>query len=243
MTRAKQEVASNPVVGTQKWASLSGTSAGNWAGYANLASNNGNITYDNVMSSWNVSNIPSNSSYSNSDWQNAPKVGMWTGLGGTASSNSGLVQAGTADIATATAQYRFWTEDAPYQNPVYEGPVVNADNQVFVEVTYKGDSSTSYFLENETTGQYSSFANYSPDYSGASADFIVETQGAYLPNFVGTQFSNCSMVWNNGTGTGNFDQQNYEKYIMEDNSGNEMAYPGSIQTSEDGFAVWWNSAT
>lgn len=51
------------------------------------------------------------------------------------------------------------------------------------------------------------------------------------------------MMWNNGTGTGNFDQQNYEKYIMEDNSGNEMAYPGSIQTSADGFAVWWNSAT
>jgi hypothetical protein len=47
MTRAKQEVAPNPVVGTQKWASLSGTSDGNWAGHGNLASNNGNITYDN----------------------------------------------------------------------------------------------------------------------------------------------------------------------------------------------------
>ena len=113
MSRAKHEVAPNPILGRQYIGrplsptfGLSGTSYGNWAGYTDIGSDNGNIKYDNTSANWDVSSIPGDSSYPNNDWKYAPTAGFWTGIGGATSTSDSIIQAGTADIAT-TPQYRF----------------------------------------------------------------------------------------------------------------------------------------
>lgn len=241
MEHATQEVPPNPVLGTENWG-LDGTHNGSWGGYSDLSSNNGGVSYNEVQANWNVSAIPGNSSYPNTDWQSAPKVGMWTGFGGY-NSSYGPVQAGTADIATSTPQYRFWTEDAP-ASPVYEGPVVNADDEVFVDVTWAGNNSADYFLENETTGKYSSFQNSAPYPNFDAADYQTEEQGAYLPDFVSTQFNGCFQFWNSGTSSGYFENYGYDKFNLYDSAtGHELDYPGGIQSSANGFGVYWTSGT
>ncbi|HBQ95236.1 MAG TPA: hypothetical protein DD856_09490, partial [Sulfobacillus sp.] len=245
---AKHEVAPNPILGRQyigrprsQTFGLSGTSYGEWAGYTDIGSDGGNIKHDNTYANWDVSSIPGDSSYANSEWETDPTVGFWTGIGGATSNSDSIIHAGTADIATTIPQYRCWTEDYP-DDPVYEGPVINPEDEVFVEVTYNGDGTTSYFLENTSTGNYSSFTNSTPYYDDTSADFVAEVKGAYLPDFYSTEFTNCSTMWSNGTASGNFDDQAYEKVIMTNSGtsgGTIMAEPGGVNTGNDGFAVDW----
>ena len=237
MAAARNEVPPNPVVGKRPWdwGGLTGyKTTGPWAGYANLASANNDVQYLATSAYWNVSSISGNSNYPSSDWQSAPAVGAWTGIGGT--TNPDVIQAGTADIATSTPQYRFWDEDYP-NAPIYEGPVVNANQQVYVNVSYDGNGQTSYYMENMATGAYSSFENSSPYYSSTSAEFIVEQGGSYLPDFGSISFTSAQDSWP-GVWS-NFDSQNYEEYLMTNSSGTTTAEPGA--PSNDAFSVYWQA--
>ena len=109
------------------------------------------------------------------------------------------MQAGTVSIANSpTPSYRMWYEDYPYNpTPVYNGPVISPGNTVYVSVDYNGNSTADYFLENETTGNYTPVYNVTaPDYDGTSVDYIVEKPASSLPDFGSVPFSNAAFQSN-----------------------------------------------
>jgi hypothetical protein len=239
MEHAKQWVSPNPIPVTRLWGLVGTTGYTNWAGYYTRSADNNGVTYTSVQGMWNVESVPGNGNYQNSDWQNAPVVGFSTGIGGVSSSD--LIQAGTADIATATPEYRFWTEDYPL-DPIFEGPVIKPNQWAYVYIEYEGNGTTYYFLDNSTTGQWSSFINSTPDYSGTSADYVAEMPAGdpYLPDFGNAPYTDAESTTSNGD-TQNFTNQNYWKAIM----GHPwdifpMAEPSS-PGSGDFTVVWLNA--
>jgi len=217
---------------------LTGSEDGPWAGYSAIGSNNGNAAYYDTSAEWNVSSVPGDSSYPNSDWNSneTPAVSAWTGMGGTSNAPSDvIIQAGTEDFATATPEYRFWTEYYP-NKPIYEGPVINAYDAVYVDVEYLGNGQTYYYLENTTTGAYDSFTNATPDYNGSSAEYEVEQNGSFLPDFGDINFTDCQNMWN--TGSGLLNTENYWQDVLINGSGYVMAEPvGNSVNSSGGFSV------
>ena len=110
-----------------------------WAGYEADSQSNSHIGFTQVQATWAASPINGNSNYSTYK-TNDPMVGFWVGLGG--STTTSLVQAGILEVATATPQYRFFTQAAPGQTtPDLRGPVVNAGDEVYVSV-----SASEYYL-------------------------------------------------------------------------------------------------
>jgi hypothetical protein len=128
--------------------------------------------------------VPGDRNYT--DYNNAPAVSLWTGIG-----VSHLMQAGVDSIATATARYKFWTEDYP-QNMIWEGPAISAGQVAYVYTKNIGGNQAYYFLENVTTGAYSAFTNALPFVGSDAANFVIERpRGFYLPSFRSLN------VWNN----------------------------------------------
>ena len=115
------------------------------------------------------------------DYHAAPDASFWTGTG-----TSNVIQAGCDSIATETPQYRCWTEDYP-EGTHWEGPTISPGDSIYVNVNYIGANIADYFIEDETTGVASAFANPVPDVGLDSADFAAEAPGIatgfYLPNY------------------------------------------------------------
>lgn len=234
-----------PHVGTKPIAppsKYSGT-ASYWSGYVALSSNNSDEKYNNTSANWVVPSVTGNPNYPPSTYDStAPRIAFWTGIGGwnTTSPTAPIVQAGVASIATSTPEYRFWTEDYPY-NPVYEGPVINPGDEAYVVISYNTNGTTNYWLEDETTGDTQSFTNSSPYYDGSSADFVSEA-GNHVPQFPSEPFSNCYDGWAGG-GTSALYPQYTTQAIMTDSSGNIEVYPSGINSSTDGFTEYWSSSS
>jgi len=206
-----------------------------WAGYAAHATS----VYD-VSAQW------KQSSY-NEGWDiNPSDPSFWVGMGGVNSAN--LVQSGAdsgANNAGGTSQYEFWVED--YSNDpstngtVWEAkPAVSAGNILYDDVTYQGSTSQA-FLENVSTGQYTTVSFKTPNYDGSTADYINEAvNGTYTDwsSWGSTTFS--SGDFNASSGGGAFGAFPTTKYIMTSNgnsSGTLESSPGSINSSQDGFTV------
>jgi hypothetical protein len=163
----------HPVCGST---SRSAVYSGNWAGRVVPASYRGSGAITAAQSEWRQPAVPGDPKYAS--YNDAPTVSLWTGVGVT-----NLMQAGVDSISTATPQYRFWTEDYP-QNMIWEGPPIRPGQVAFVYVRNEGDNRASYFLENVTTGVYSSFSNPLPYIGDRAADFVLERpNGRYLPSF------------------------------------------------------------
>ncbi|MHB8263385.1 MAG: G1 family glutamic endopeptidase [Acidimicrobiales bacterium] len=157
--------------------------SGIWAGHVVPYNYVSSSTFTWAESSWTQPLVPGNSNYSN--YNAAPDASFWTGLG-----ISSLIQAGADSIATGTPQYRFWTEDYPYEGTIWEGPTIRPGQEAYVYLDYQGNNQTYYFLENETTGSYQPFTNYTPDVGYNAANFINErVLGYYLPDFGSTGVS------------------------------------------------------
>ncbi len=157
--------------------------SGIWAGHVVPHSYVTSSTFTWAESSWTQPSVPGNSNYSNFNY--APDASFWTGLG-----VSSLIQAGADSIATGTPQYRFWTEDYPYEGTIWEGPIIRPGQTAYVYLFYEGNDQTYYFLENETTGVNVPFTNYTPDVGYNAANFINDRVGGhYLPNFGSTGVS------------------------------------------------------
>lgn len=81
------------------------------------------------------------------------------------------------------------------------------NDDVYVSVYYEGNYYTEYFLQNVTTGQYSSFYNYTPYAGGnapaASAEWITEWPGGAtgLANFNNVSFSGAYGYSSSGSDT------------------------------------------
>jgi hypothetical protein len=138
------------------------------------------------------------SSYTDPD--NAPTASFWVGL----SDNVSIIQAGADSIATSTPEYRFWIEDYNSGNPsgtglVWDGPTITAGQTAYISITYNGNATSDFFLENQTTEDFTPVPNYSTPYvpSNPSALFINERPmdnaagGPYMPNYGSSEFSGC----------------------------------------------------
>ena len=206
----------------------------NWAGHIVPRSYVNAPNLIAIESSFVVPAVPANSGVPNADFATAPTASFWTGLG-----ISSLLQAGVAAISTVTPQYRFWTEDAPYAAPIYEGPIIVPGQTAVVELAYNGNDTTTYTLLNQSTGAYDTYTNYSPDVGYNAANYIVERRlDWYLPNF---DYSNVS---------GNsFTDSNYTLYWLTTNNnymtmtlnGTTLSAPSGVDNSTSDFTQYWNA--
>lgn len=222
---------------------------GNWAGYEALSSSNGGIQYAFSEANWVQPSVDSNPTYSNSSWDTgAPSVGVWTGVG--AASSGEYIQAGVWAASTQTASYRFVTQNYPYQKTVDpEGPVVSPGDSIYVSVSFDPNTyDTNFWLENVTTNKVSSFTNYTPDYSGSAADFIVEYPSvafsSYFPNFGSVTLTGDEDASYTGSITP-INGENVMKDVMTSNgtcSGTALANTGGIDGSIQGFKVSWENS-
>jgi hypothetical protein len=150
--------------------------SGNWSGRVVPKSYYGGGAITAVQSEWVQPAVAGDPNYTNFD--SAPSVSLWTGVG-----MADLMQAGVDSISTARPRYRFWTEDYP-QKMIWEGPPIRAGQTAFVYIRNQGHHHASYFLENVTSGVYSSFSNPLPYIGYRTADFVLERpNGRYLPAF------------------------------------------------------------
>lgn len=166
------------------------------------------------------------------NFETAPQVAFWTGLGGINTEN--LIQAGASSISTyPSAQYRFWTEDYP-QDPVFEGPVIRPDDYAFVSVSYDGADSTTYFLEDQTTGNYSYFTNDTPYVDLTTTDCIAESPYDIWPDWGETTFTDCSGS-EYALAPGVFDTE----VFLYSSTGILRGTPGPVNGNNAGFNDWW----
>jgi Peptidase A4 family len=186
--RARTFVAPDPVCGSRRRSTIY---SGNWAARVVPKSYYGNAAFTAAQSEWVQPAVPGDPNYA--DINHAPAVSLWTGVGIT-----NLMQAGVDSISTATPRYKFWTEDYP-QNMIWEGPPISAGQTAFVYVKNVGGNQAHYFLENVTTGAYSSFSNPLPYVGTDAANFVLERpNGLYLPSFGALNVWN-NYFWQNGS--------------------------------------------
>ncbi len=156
---------------------------------------------------------------------------------------SNIIQAGADSIATSSPQYKFWTEDYP-EGTVWEGPAISAGQRAYINFDYLGNGTTTYLLENETTGVYETFKNSSPYVGHTLAEYINERlNGLYLPNF-GSAHVTKNYFWTFTTSYGL--TANNNKYIMTSNcgsSGKVLSEPNGVTSINHTFTQYWYAST
>jgi hypothetical protein len=161
----------------------------------------------------------------------AGDASFWTGTGLT-----DIIQAGCDSIATATPEYKCWTEDWPAGTD-WQGPVVRPGQTIYVADEYIGSNQANYYFENESTGDVESYTDPAPNVGLGSADYMNEWIGPYLPDFGTVPVSSNTFELQNGTlyslGENNI-------YQME-NDGVIMSSPSFLSGSN--FDQIWYSST
>lgn len=215
---------------TPEWSSY-------WAGYDGLASANGGSLFNSTSATFTEPTVLSCGC--------SGDVAIWTGIGG-AGSSTDITQGGTLaqELPGQQPTYNVVWEDAPNSPVTESAPAVSAGDQIYVSVTYSGGDTT-YYFENETTGQYHSYPESTPYYDGSSADWIVEKPYGeqYLPGFTpAVPFTGAWSQDNQSIGDiGGL--QNLQKQYMTSNgssTGTPLATPSNLN-SDDGFTVTWNN--
>lgn len=167
---------------------------------------------------------------------------FWVGMDGYDGS-SDVVQAGADSNASSiggSSRYEFWIENYPLGTVWEATPAVSGGDTLYVDVQYQGSTSHA-FLENETTGQYTSVSFSSPYYDGSSADFVHEAVGGVYGSWGTTTFSGCDLYWKDSSGAsgmGEFTAYNTTEIIMTNtgtSSGSWEAYPSAA--SNGSFSV------
>lgn len=172
---------------------------------------------------------------------------FWVGMGGYGGVQN-LVQAGAdsgANNAGGSTQYEFWVEDYS-GNPATNGthweakPVVYPGDTLYVDVTYAGATSLAY-LENETTGQYTTVTFNTPNYNGSTADYINEAVGSTYTDWSSWKsvtFSGANFSYNGGGGVINaFPTTEIVMTNTGTSSGTVESQPGPINASINGFTI------
>jgi hypothetical protein len=199
----------------------------NWAGYVV------NCT-DNIRNGYTPKYTVVHGFWTQPTYSGSADPSFWMGIGGWVGSSC-VVQAGADSNALAiggSSRYEFWVEDYPLGTIWQAQPAVSGGNQLYVSVVYNGATSMA-FLENATTGQYTSVVFNTPYYDGKSADYIYEAVGVpTLPygSWGSTQFLQCTLCWKDSSGAsgaGYFTNYNYTKVIMRTSGGVTKAVPSS----------------
>jgi Peptidase A4 family len=203
-------------------------SSTNWSGYAATGSTG---AFKSVSSSWvqPAVSCTSKSTYSS----------FWVGLDGY--SNSALEQTGTeADCISGRATYGAWWEVLPASESAYSVTVRPGDS-LTATVTDNGNGTFTMTLADPTENWTKTTTHAgSSGYQDSSAEVIAEAtevngQIAKLSNFGTVTFTNSTA---GGTALGNLSPN---EIIMEGNSGDTKALPGSI--SGGTFADTWKAAS
>lgn len=169
----------------------------------------------------------------------------WVGLGGdTLDGGSGnIIQAGTYSENYSPPSYGWWWEDYPGAIHPFSSPAVTVGDTVYVDVQYVGNNQGSFYFEDTTSGQYTSFPAATPYVAQDSADFIVENPNApnQYVNFGSSRFSGTYMSGNYGTGgnsyvAGDASAFNMTRQVMYYN--NTKAYPDNNVGTDGGFGVY-----
>jgi hypothetical protein len=211
--------------------------ANNWAGHIIPQSDYANESFTESSSTWTQPGVPGNSSYSN--YQSAPDASFWNGLGAL-----NLIQAGADSISTKTPTYKFWVEDYPQGTDWESNPAIAAGNIAYVSVEYEGSNKSDIFLENETSGNYTTISLATPDVGNTAANFINERLGNYyLPNYGSTNLLYCAAIVGGANISLNSAYNNII-YMTSDgsSSGTPLASPGSVNNSTGSFSVTWKGA-
>ncbi len=232
VTGAVTYVAPDPTCGTNTHAAVY---TGNWAGHVVPNSNYSGEHFTWSEGTWTQPSVPGNSTYSDSDWQSAPDASFWTGVG-----VSSIEQAGADSIATTDPTYKFWTEDYP-NNTVWEGPSISPGDAADVYVEYISSSDCYYFLEDNSTGKYSSFDNSCPYDGYGAANWINERMnGLYLPNF--GEHATGGNYFGDNSNTYGLSPTNNDRYIMTStclSTGTVLSEPTAVQTDTTYNNEWY----
>jgi hypothetical protein len=146
-----------------------------WSGYSipRLLNDWQDLSWNYTEGEWNVP-YGHNYCYNNST---GSQVTVWVGMGGDGwdggNANS-IIQAGTDTFDWPAADTEFWWED--YPNPpqaVTNFPVSQGDD-VFVEVTYHTDKTTTFDFFDITKDTWTDLIESTPSVDTTSAEFIVE---------------------------------------------------------------------
>jgi hypothetical protein len=193
-----------------------------WAGYVIQSAYNNYTTYTQSWADWVQPGIVFNT-----------RPCCWVGLGGYTTSY--CVQAGAISNATgipgATAPIEFAVEDTPY-NPVFVSqPAINAGDELYAQVMYGGITSTAFLL-NFRTYEYTTVPFWTPYYDNTTAEFIFESMQHMYGGLFYAPFYACAYVGSNGAG--NLSNSNYTKVIMTSNgksNGYVYGLPSSVNNS------------
>lgn len=212
----------------------------NWAGYVGTGG-----SYNWAYAKWTVPCLASSVKGSDS--------AAWVGLGGDSNDGGGyLVQAGTDQQFSSDGVYSYytWIEDYPFndaQGIDYSlacGDVMS----VYVSSNYDYANEPYYSVYDTTSGFYYAEPQAWPISNGSTADWIVERPGKYLADFRSVSYTNCEAGRyrnSNPIYLGNLPHNSVVMWSSVVNgvpSGNELAYPGSISSSEN-FAVYWDHSS
>lgn len=183
-------------VGQPSSSLFSGNVAGgqsiNWAGYVAKSS-----SVTSAIGQWAIPNV-SVGPYSN---QNLYYSSTWVGIGGVNTGN--LIQAGTEQDFNEnllSATYYPWFEILPASQSEITNFPIQPGHTFYVDVEYSSinGGTVQFFLEDITTGQYTSFSkvNQSSYYDGSTAEWITErtqVSGSYplLADTHTLTFTNC----------------------------------------------------
>lgn len=199
-------------------------------GYLANSSDYNNTPFYLAESDWTQPAIAGDSNYTNID--QAPAASFWVG---TVNVLGYMLQAGADSIATRTAKYEFWVEDYP-NGTVWQGtPAIAPGDQVFVQSDYKGGGQASFFLEDLTSGAYTTVPLAAPYDGDQLAEFINERlHDLYLPAF-GSVDMDVNVFGSNSTWyTLSYAENN--RLVMTSNcesTGTVLSEPGAVNADGD----------
>jgi hypothetical protein len=177
----QQSCSSTEHVGMQAPSGTSHTvqTSANWAGHKEPHTKVTSALLRGGESTWVQPSVAGNCTYHT--YKSAPDASFWMGI--STISTKYIIQSGADSIATCTPTYKFWLEDLPRGTLWESTPATTAGDTSYVNFEYNGAGYTTFLMENETTGKYTTVYITTPTPGQTEADFINERLGAYLPDF------------------------------------------------------------
>lgn len=224
-----------------KACSFTQSNSPNWSGYISNTSNatetQGTFTVPNLL----------NASTSQPD---GAEVAVWNGIGG--DNNSHLIQAGAdAKFHNLTngvyqTQYLWWEALPDYASMQQISMSTYAGDTIYVSCTYNPSTGfTSFYVEDESTGQVASFSkDTAADYYGGTAEWVTErpdynTYYAYLADYPSENFTGSTVV-EDGTDYAIGNTNNIGPVLMYDTTCTTLANASSL-TSPSSFVDYWHA--
>lgn len=171
-------------------------------------------------------------------------VSFWVGIGNSnIYANGPIIQTGCDLISASIPRYNCWWEDFP-GGPVLTPIVPRAGDVMYATVTYMGDHTTLFYMEDQTQGTYSNTRPSTTSINQTAAEFIGEQLSGTLPYFSTTSFSSC--VAGQSGSDKPLQSTNNTLVIMTNtgtSSGRVLLQPGAVNNNTSSFSMTWKSGS